>query len=272
MRDRKCAHLRRQRGRLGHRRRHDRAAPRAGAPGGHRRPARRRRHRGPLDRRGAGGRGRGRARAHRGRARRRARRRHRRVHRHRPRARGLGELLRRRRAGRGAARADGRGRWCRCRVPGLQLDHRAARLGRRGRGRVPERRRGGGPGRRGAARGGHGLPGQQGGAGLVGPARRRDREVDRRRHPAQLRGARQDRDRDDRAARRRPGLRAAVGGLPDRDRTGRPGRGDRRPDRVPALRRRLAGRRLGAVRRRRHRRDPASHRPGGLGRDPARVP
>ena len=37
-------------------------------------------------------------------------------------------------------------------------------------------------------------------------------------------------------------------------------------DRVPALGRRLAGRRLGALRRRRHRRDPAPGRPGGLGR------
>ena len=52
-----------------------------------------------------------------------------------------------------------------------------ARLGRRGRRpRAWAATRTGRAGRRGRARGGHGLPGQQGGAGLVGPARGRDRE------------------------------------------------------------------------------------------------
>ena len=265
--------LRRQRSRLGHRRRHHRAAPRAGPPRRHRRPARRRRHRRPLDaprverprspacarsptsctascrrRASAGSPGTDPALV---------------VSVNFFGAVALVEGLREPMAAAGGAGVVFLASNSITGQPGWAGEVAAACLAR-GRGAA----RSGG---RGGARGGHGLPGQQGGAGLVGPARGRDgadwigagirlNSV----APGKIATAMTEQLAAD------PVFGPLSEAYPTAHRPRRPGRGDRRSDRVPALGRRLAGGRLGAVRRRRHRRDPAPDRPGGLERDPPR--
>ena len=119
---------------------------------------------------------------------------------------------------------------------------------------VPARRRVGRPGVRREPRGGAGLPGDEGGPGVVGTSRGCGVGVDRGRRPGQRRRSRPRGHADDRRRARRPGPRTLRRPLPHRDRTTRAAGGGGGDDRLPALGGGEPAGGFGARRRRRHRR------------------